>query len=213
MKKFLFTLMAMAMPAVAAMAQNEPGSWTLTPKVGLNIARMTDPDIYIDISNEKIEYGNKVALAAGVETEYQLTDRLALAVELLYSNQGYRMKDNSAFRDGTATLHCLNLPLTAKYYFAPGLAFRIGVQPGYAMSRKTENDTNDGKGHWTHSSTSDTWFHRFDLSIPFGLTYNIGPLELDARYNLGLTNTTKYDALKLHNRVLQLSVGYRFSLN
>ena len=36
--------------------------------------------------------------------------------------------------------------------------------------------------------------------------------RIDARYNLGLTNATKIDAVKIHNRVVQLTVGYRFEL-
>ena len=212
MKKLLFTMVLFAMSTAIGRAQNEAGTWTLTPKVGMNIARLTNPDIYIDMSNDKIEYGNKMALVAGLEAEYHFDERIGLSAELLYSNQGYHMKDNAAFRNGKATIHYLNVPLTGKFYLPNGLAFRVGLQPGYALGRHIEVDAEDGTGHWTHTSTDDTWFRRFDLSIPFGLSYSIGAIELDARYNFGVTNASNVDAIKIHNRVLQLTVGYRFSL-
>lgn len=213
MKKILLTLITLTLTATSCLAQNEAGTWTLTPKAGLNFARLTDPDIYIDMGDEKIEYTYKPALTAGIEAEYQLNSRVGLAAELLYSNQGCIVKDNSAFRNGKNTLHYLNLPLTAKFYFAPNLAFRVGLQPGFALGRHIEEDENDGNGQWTHHSSSDTWFRRFDLSLPLGLSYNIGAFEVDARYNLGLNNITDVDAVKIHNRVLQITIGYRFAMN
>ena len=196
MKKILFTLAVVALSTLCCSAQEEIGVWTLTPKVGLNIARMTNPDIYVDGGDEKMEYGGKVALAA----------------ELLYSNQGYSLKDNSAFRDGTATLHCLNVPLTLKCYLAPNLAFRVGLQPGFALGSRIEQDEHMGGDNWAHSSNTNTWFRTFDLSFPMGLSYNIGAFEIDARYNLGLVNATEFETVKIYNRVLQLTIGYRFSL-
>ena len=212
MKKILFTLAVVALSTLCCSAQEEIGVWTLTPKVGLNIARMTNPDIYVDGGDEKMEYGGKLALAAGVEAEYQWTSRMALAAELLYSNQGYSLKDNSAFRDGTATLHCLNVPLTLKCYLAPNLAFRVGLQPGFALGSRIEEDAHMGGDNWAHISNTNTWFRTFDLSFPMGLSYNIGAFEIDARYNLGLVNATEIEAVKIYNRVLQLTIGYRFSL-
>lgn len=206
----LVLLAMLAMPFMGN-AQREVGSWTLTPKVGVNIARLTDPDIYV-AEDTKIEYTNKVGLVAGAELEYQLKNWFSLSGGLLYSNQGTKMKDNQAFRNYSYTLHYLNIPLTANFYIARDFAFHVGLQPGFALKKSAEGEMLDEHGNWASTSSDDTWFRTFDLSIPIGLSYNIGPVQIDARYNLGLTNTTKFDAVKIRNRVIQLTLGYRFDL-
>ena len=181
------------------------------PKVGINIAKLTDPDIYI-ADNQKMEYTNKIGLVAGAELEYQLYERFSLSGGLLYSNQGTKTKDNPEFRNTSSTLHYLNIPLTANIYIAPNFAFHVGLQPGFALKKHIDEETKDEHGNWIDTSTDETWFKTFDFSIPIGLSYNIGAIQIDARYNLGLTNATKYDAVKIHNRVIQLTLGYRFEL-
>ena len=67
MKRNLFILAMLAMPFIGN-AQRETGSWTLIPKVGINIAKLTDPDIYVT-ENWEMEYTNKIGLVAGAELE------------------------------------------------------------------------------------------------------------------------------------------------
>ena len=217
MKRNLIILVMLAMPFIGN-AQREVGSWTFIPKVGINIAKLTDPDIYLTdpdiyiVNDQKMEYTNKIGLVAGAELEYQLYERFSLSGGLLYSNQGTKTKDNPEFRNTSSTLHYLNIPLTANIYIAPDFAFHVGLQPGFALKKHIEEETKDEHGNWINTSSEDTWFKTFDLSIPIGLSYNIGAIQIDARYNLGLTNATKYDAVKIHNRVIQLTLGYRFAL-
>lgn len=209
MKRNLIVLAMLAMPFMGN-AQGEVGSWTLTPKVGVNIAKLTDPEIYA--LDGKMEYTNKVGLVAGAELEYQLRNWFSLTGGLLYSNQGTKMKDNQAFRNYSYTLHYLNIPLTANFYVARNFAFHVGLQPGFALKKSVDGEMLDEHDNWVSASSNDTWFRTFDLSIPIGLSYCIGPVQIDARYNLGLTNTTKYDAVKMRNGVIQLTLGYRFDL-
>lgn len=203
----------MALMTPGAMAQNEPGHWTLTPRVGLNLARLTNPDIYIaETMNEEIEYENRAGLLVGAEAEYQLNRIVALSGGLFFSGQGARMKDNSHFRDTKVALSYVNVPLTAKFYFATGLAFRTGLQLGFAAKRHVEGEEHADNGQWERYAADDTWYRTFDLSLPLGLQFNVGNIQLDATYNLGLTDITKPTMIKMHNRVLQLTLGYRFEL-
>ena len=59
---------------------------------------------------------------------------------------------------------------------------------------------------------TDFYGSTFDLSIPVGASYEYMNVILDARYNLGLTNIYKYDLIKSKNRVITVTVGYRFNL-
>lgn len=210
MRKIIFTTLLL-MVSTISMAQNEVGHWTLTPKVGVNLATLTDPDIYVS-DTWKMEYSNRVGVVIGGEGEYQLNKLIGLSAGLLYSQQGTRQKDNPAFRDAIVRLDYLNVPVTANVYIARNVAIRLGLQAGWALSRRTEGEESDGNGHWEHYDSSDTWYRAFDLSLPLGLSWAVGSLQFDARYNFGLTNITKYDTLKQRNRVIQLTVGYRFEL-
>ena len=192
MKKF-FVLLAFCGSVFAANAQSEVGSITLQPKVGINLASMTDCD------DSKM----KVGLVAGVEAAYQLSDVLAVSAGLNYSMQGVKGDG-----DAKTKTEYINIPILANYYVAPGLAIKAGVQPGFLMSCKTEigDDEVDAKD----------FAEKFDLSIPVGVSYEISDFVIDARYNFGLTNVWKDDYKKLlgdaKNSVISLTVGYKFGL-
>ena len=192
MKKF-FVLLAFCGSVFAANAQSEVGSITLQPKVGINLASMTDYD------DSKM----KVGLVAGVEAAYQLSDALAVSAGLNYSMQGVK-------GDGDAKIKTeyINIPILANYYVAPGLAIKAGVQPGFLMSCKTDDGEND--------VDAKDFAEKFDLSIPVGVSYEISDFVIDARYNFGLTNIWKDDYKKLlgdaKNSVISLTVGYKFGL-
>ena len=49
-----------------------------------------------------------------------------------------------------------------------------------------------------------------DFSIPIGISYELGNIIVDTRYNFGLTDIVKSENIK--NRVLQLSLGYKFDI-
>lgn len=49
-----------------------------------------------------------------------------------------------------------------------------------------------------------------DLSIPVGLSYEYQGIVLDARYNIGVTKIA--DNVDHYNNVIQITVGYKFSL-
>ncbi len=77
MKKVLFVA-AMMFSSVATFAQHAVGSFNLQPKVGVNIANLTE----IKDSDPRI------GLAAGVEGEYQAGDIFSVSAGVLYSMQG-----------------------------------------------------------------------------------------------------------------------------
>jgi hypothetical protein len=83
MKKFLASALMLLAASTATFAQHAVGSFTLQPKVGLNIASLTKYD------GSDPRYG----VAAGAEFEYQATDIFSLSFGALYSQQGGKMKD------------------------------------------------------------------------------------------------------------------------
>ena len=74
MKK-IFLMAALVLSGLVAKAQVEPGTFTLMPKVGLNMATMTGGE----------DTKMKAGAVAGVEAEYRATDLIGVSAGLLYS--------------------------------------------------------------------------------------------------------------------------------
>lgn len=194
MKK-MFLAAAMMLVSVATFAQNAVGQITIQPKVGLNIANVTDAD----------DVDARIGLAAGAEFEYGVTDMIGVSAGLVYSMQGYKFSEGNV--DTTVKLDYLNVPILANVYVAPGLAVKLGVQPGFKLSSKTKIE---GSGISIEGESDDDGVKGFDLAIPVGVSYQYQNIVLDARYNWGVTKV--YDGGDSKNSVFQITLGYKFSL-
>lgn len=189
MKKFILSAVVM-LASVATYAQHEVGTTTIQPKVGVNIANLSE-----------LKGDAKVALAAGAELEYQATDMVSFSAGVLYSMQGSKWGGGKADIPllGTVELKSqklntgyINVPVMANVYVVPGLAVKLGLQPGFCISK----DKTDAK--------------TVDLSIPVGLSYEISNFVVDGRYNFGVTKA--FDTTKAKNSVFQITLGYKFEL-
>lgn len=213
MKKLLMVL-AVTLCGLNASAQNEASRWTITLKVGLNWASTTDPDIYIATSpEEKVQVNKKIGLAIGAEAEYQWNQQLALSAGLIYSQQGSRWADVKDFWENYKTsVDYLNIPILLNLYVAPGFAVKAGIQPAIKLHSNVSVD-NLFLSVNQHTSNSDTDHKTLELGIPIGASYAIGNWQMDLRYNLGLTYMREHgEYFPEKNRVLQLTIGYRFEL-
>lgn len=187
MKKIIL-MAALLLSSVATFAQHEVGAFTLQPKVGINIANLTDAD----------GADPRVGFVGGVEGEYQATDIFSISAGLLYSMQGAKA-DNE-----TLKLDYLNIPILANVYVVKGLAVKLGIQPAFNVNSEYTVKTSGAK------ASADVDAKSFDFSIPVGLSYEYKNVVLDARYNWGLTKT--YENLDPKNSVFQITLGYKFDL-
>ena len=200
-------ILTMLLTTLSAMAQREEGDFLVQPRVGMNIATLSDADKSI------------VDLHFGVEAEYMVSDQLSLSVGALVSNQGakydYFDEDNGR-NQYTVDLDYVQVPLMASYYVLPGLAVKAGVQPGFKMRAKAklDNATVDLDELYTMDrmlTGEDVKVSTFDLSIPVGISYEYKNVVLDARYNWGLLKVLNVgDAF--YNRALMLTLGYKLEL-
>lgn len=193
MKKLFLAVVAMMISA-ATFAQNEVGQLTIQPKVGVNIANITDVN----------DADPRIGLAAGAEFEYGLTDNIGLSAGVLYSMQG--VKTIIVDDDCTSKLDYLNVPILANFYVAKGFAVKLGVQPGFKLSSKAKFK---GSGGSKEVEVEDG-VKSVDLSIPVGLSYQYQNIVFDARYNWGVTKIV--DDVDSKHSVFQITVGYKFSL-
>ena len=199
-------LMAILTMAVVAKAQHEEGDFMVQPKVGLNIATLSDADKSI------------TDLHFGIEAEYMVADKFSLGLGAILSNQGakYDYWDEYGQNKYTVDLDYVHVPILASYYVLPGLAVKAGVQPGFKMRAKAKFDdrTIDLDELYKLGSNmlgEDIKVSKFDLSIPVGISYEYKNIVLDARYNWGLIKVMNVgDAF--YNRCFMLSLGYKLEL-
>ena len=113
MKK-LFLMAVMALATVSSFAQHAVGTFTIQPKVGLNLANVTKGDGDI-----------RVGAVAGAEFEYQVSDIFSLSAGALYSMQGCKGEVNvEGFDvDATVKLDYINIPILANVYVIKGLKY------------------------------------------------------------------------------------------
>lgn len=211
MMKRTIVLAIISMMMMAVQAQKEVGTFTVYPRFGVNLSKFSGQKIYIDASDDYVKEKYKFGLSAGAELWYQFHNSLALSAGLIESNQGtktediiseYQDKDGKMIREDytySVNTQMLNIPLLLHAFVAPGLSFEVGVQPGFLLSAKIKSN---GEKY-----DAKSLMKTFDLSIPIGISYEYANIQLDLRYNHGLTSLGDFFD-KGHNRSIVLTLGY-----
>ena len=203
MKKFFVAVLA-AVSIVTANAQQPVGTFSIQPKVGLNIASLTDTDD---------DDGARTGFVIGVEGMHQASDNVGLSLGVLYSQQGATGEDRDY--DTTVKLDYINVPIMANVYVVKGLALKLGLQLGFLVNDKCEVKNSS----FSAEVDLEDAFKKLnipisvksvDFSIPVGLSYEYSNVVLDARYNWGLTEVINGMDLSMKNSVFQFTLGYKF---
>ena len=202
MKKVILSACVMFI-TIAAYGQRDKGTVTLQPKVGLNMATITNDN----------DADSRFAPVVGAEVEVQTTDMVSFSGGLLYSMQGAKGKVGNV--DGTVKLDYINVPILANVYVANGFAVKLGVQPGFLINNKVKVSQNGVNAEVDlekslKAAGIDAKLNKVDISIPVGVSYEFSNINIDARYNWGVTKIIDEDSSK--NSVFQITVGYKFAL-
>ncbi|WP_203257982.1 porin family protein [Hyunsoonleella ulvae] len=164
-------------------------------KVGYNLAAVS--------FDGETKTGQRHGFHAGFYGESFLSDVIALQVEVLYSQQGYELRDNG----GTFTqkLDYINMPLVLKIYPDANFYLEAGPQAGLAINHKEEFDSN-----FSLFNTSQEFDPQsFDWGVNFGAGFKTDTgVSLGVRYHLGMGDI--YNEGNPQNRVWQFSLGFDF---
>ena len=196
MKK-LIAIAALLISSVATFAQQPVGSFSIQPKVGLNIASLTKAD----------DSDPRFGLVAGAEFMYQASDMLGVSFGALYSMQGCKATEDNV--DCTLKLDYINVPVLANVYVAPGFAVKLGLQPAFCINNKIKGKSG-GSSVEIDGDKLSLDENTFDLSMPIGLSYEFSNFVIEGRYNFGLTKA--YKDVDSKNSVFQFTVGYKLPL-
>lgn len=160
-------------------------------KGGVNIATLSG-----------FEGRSRVSGHAGVFLHHTLNANWCIQPELLFSGEGQRYFSNA--REHTLALNYIQLPIMLQYYPTPQVYLEAGPQVGVLVSATDKVDEADG-----HSNVKEDF-----SAAQFALGFGVGVKPTDqiiiyGRYNLGLTDVTKFDNLIDHSRVAQIGVAIR----
>lgn len=233
MKK-LSVIMLLMVAAVSALAQSEPGTWTITPRIGVNSSNVSGVKIYYAdpyggayYPEAYIDSKRKWGLTAGAEVEYQIQRPLAVSLGVFYSDEGFRAEHGEYKDDYHYTpqpglkmkwnLRYINVPLMAHFYvepnILPGLALKAGVQFGFLVKNNYEEEYLNDSHTKIYGETKYDKI-RLNISIPAGISYSYRNIVADLRYNIGVTNIKK-DVMEdgsCRSNSIQFTLGYQFHL-
>ena len=177
-------------------------------KAGVNVATLTG-----DVD----DLTTRFSLHIGGVAEIPITDKLSFQPELLYSSQGAEVDEGLGFGgvsfNTKIKLDYINVPLMAKYYVIDNLGVEFGPLVGFLVSAKVDYDGDSGFDDESDSEDVKDNYKSIDFGLAAGASYKLDfGLNFGIRYNLGLADINDIDGSdsKLHNGVLQVSVGYMF---
>lgn len=226
----LFLLCLFVLTLFGAQAQPKWGTWSVVPHVGVSFANLTKDAIYVPY-NGTSHSQTRIGFSGGADVYYQLTDKLALSGGVAYTQAGCNYKDVPAdlsARSGTVlhdsyyNLGYVDVPLLAHIYISKDLALSIGCQPSFLTKATSHTEMQDyetdGKGGIKYDKTevsegdAKTLFKKTAFSIPVGISYEYENVMLTARYNIGLSKVYNHDLSDNKNKIITVSVGYKFNL-
>ena len=226
----LFLLCLFVLTLFGAQAQPKWGTWSVVPHVGVSFANLTKDAIYVPY-NGTSHSQTRIGFSGGADVYYQLTDKLALSGGVAYTQAGCNFKDIPAdlsARSGTVlhdsyyNLGYVDVPLLAHIYISKDLALSIGCQPSFLTKATSHTEMQDyqtdGKGGIKYEKNvvsegdAKSFFKKTAFSIPVGISYEYENVMLMARYNIGLSKVYNHDLSDSKNKIITVSVGYKFNL-
>ncbi len=206
---------------------NESFAQTFGVKAGLNLADMLMKD---DDETYSEDFKMNPGFHLGLTAEFPLTDMVSFEPGLLLSTKGFKMSGEETFMgetfkyEGKMNLFYLDIPLTAKAYFdiegtriygvfGPYLGMGLSGKSKSEVTYNGEKETEEEDIKW--GSDEDDDLKRLDFGLSVGAGFEIKSIQIGLSYNLGLANISTYtdEGFKINNRVLGISIGYKFGGN
>lgn len=220
MKTIFIMMITMIVAIVSAQAQSSIGV-----RAGTNIAtwayHLEDDDAEQDIK----EINTIQPMLQGAIFFRQQFNHMAIQPELCFVQKGMRMTvSEDDYKYSTiAVLNYAEVPFLLKGIWGTEKQFTVFGGPAfsYAISGtlKSKEDYNGEKNKEKEKlDWEDTDISRFEASVQVGVGGSFkagkGSVELEARYEYGLTNLSNDETSddKISNRGLALSVGYTIPL-
>lgn len=212
--RYLFLVVCLLM-VCSMKGQPQAGTFSLTPKVGVNLPNTTNHQYWgelcgvIEVSKSSQRTDIKPGLTVGLDADYMFTKKIGGSFGLAYSNEGFKLDKKYGYI--TQTLNYLDLSALAEFYVLDGFALKSGIQ--YGILLKANAGIDHGHRYIPENDLSDnkSYYHNNNISIPIAASYEYKNVILELRYNIGLSNISRYTD-DYRTRSLWLTLGYKFEL-
>jgi len=191
---------------------------------GLNLSNMLVKDNDGTNSND---FKYKPGFHVGATAEFPISESVAFETGLLFSTKGFKSSfkatDNGAIFEskGSVNLLYLDIPLTAKAYYNIGASKiygAFGPYIGIGLSGKSKSEaivngvTQSDEQDINWGSGNSNELKRLDYGFTVGAGMEFNSFLIGLSYNFGLANisSTSDYGQKIKNKVLGLSIGYKF---
>lgn len=169
------------------------------------------------ISNQDFKNGeldqntdSKLGLDLALVTEFPLGPVVKFAPELHWLQKGSKIEDlGGGVGESAQTFNYLEIPLLLKLEFGeePGFFIFGGPSFGYLFNASDK----DGDGNTNDIDLED--FNRTELGAHLGAGIAVGPVNIDFRYLLGISNIANFeldDDFEVRNTGFGAGVGIMF---
>ncbi|MBD3863925.1 porin family protein [Olleya marilimosa] len=212
MKKLILSTALFISGLALVNAQSDSKDVQLGIKGGLNSSTISGDDFG--------DLDSRTSFNAGLVAEIPLTERLSFQPEVLYSGQGFDVReidqDNIVDTDENIEyqLDYIQVPLLLKAYIVKGLSVEAGPQFGFKIHEEFDYQPNSDGGD-IEIDSDDSYVKDFDTSIALGAAYKFdNGFFLSGRYNLGVTDIfedgTPFEGVDAKNNVWQFGIGFMF---
>ena len=214
--KNLITLFVLALALVLTMTA-ESFAQSFGVKAGLNLSTMLSKNDKRTFSDD---FKMKPGFHIGVTAEFPIDEMFSFETGLLLSTKGYKISKEDYKQK--VNINYLDIPLTGKASFdiADTKVYGLfGPYIGMGLSGKLKfeeidfGETHTGEDNIDWGSDKElSDMKRLDFGITVGVGVEINSFQIGLSYNLGLANISPSTdgGSKVNNRVLGLSVGYKF---
>lgn len=207
-KFFTSFLLVFVLASVAriALAQDSNNSLRVGIKGGLNVT-----NLYVDdVDDENPRYGFHI----GVYTQLFESDVFAIQPEILFSTKGTRTTYDVFGFEGDAkfNLNYLDIPVLAVFKLGDAAEIHIGPYFGYLISASSDIDGDFDSYEELDRDDYKAW----DYGLSAGVGFNVGAVQIGARYNYGLQKIADSDSANLalgdsKNSNAQVYVSFNFN--
>jgi len=191
-------------------------------KTGVNLSTMFSKDRF---GNYSKDYTLTSRFLIGVTTEIPLTELFSIESGLLFSSKGYKLDKYFAMWEDSepirlyqkAVLNYIDIPLSfkASTLFRKLLIYgNVGPYVGIGLSGKIIADESSGdiikRNEYRHKMGTDGTWKRFDYGLQAGAGVEINRIVFGLNYSYGLANISQNRDYENKNRIIGLTLGYRF---
>lgn len=152
-------------------------------KGGVNFSNLKDKN-----ADNRMRNGFNI----GLFSKSYMSKGFSIQPEIYYTTKGGEANYKNDLVNGGAKFYFnyLEVPIIFMINLTDNFNIHFGPYASYLLSAQISNKSSDSGFDFEHNlNISD--FNRFDGGLAAGLGFDIGPLSLGARYNIGITKVGK----------------------